>query len=229
MGKFTAKKKTKSPFPKADGLGSDTAEPEEHKFSKRLFGWLKDQKPRIISHDEIGVVSESHPIASKDESIVWEKETIKKGPAYKLVSVTKLVRLSDYELAVESEQKANKELTELDDNAKSADWSQIKGNLRDNLSASIRKIPTKDTKGTQSMEYTRLRPLPNVIKANPYIASANNLIPLASSAPAPAPSADELMRQEYEQNRDKPGYITPVSYNLDGYEDALIGDEALVE
>lgn len=157
-------------------------EPKEHKFSKRVFNWLKEKRTRVIPAQQAGIVPDTQVIKNANESIVWEKETIKKGPAYKLVHTTKLVKLSDFEEIVESEQNIVQELGQLNVAVSDSDWSQINDSITP-VPPARRYIPPKKLIPTQmamQMYPPPTHPKPSVIKSNPYTVSTSNLIPLGT-------------------------------------------------
>lgn len=219
------------------------AEPTEQKFGKRIFNWLKEKRTRVIPSGTVEIIPEQHVVPNSNEAIVWEKETVKQGPAYKVIQTTRLVKLSELEDIVESEQNIEQELTELEVDVTPDDWHQISETFQP---APPPKAPAPIVKkiiprAEAEMMYVPPRPKVNVIKANPFLASTSNLIPLnmpmhfshptsqgqTMVSDAPAYDADEAMRQEYLRNRNRPGYIAPVVYNLEGYENAIIHDNNL--
>lgn len=219
-------------------------EPSEHKFTKRVFDWIKKKKTRVIPSEQVGIVPDGQVLVGNgNESIVWEKETIKQGPAYKLVQTTKLVKLSDFKEIEESEQNISNELTELSVEVDANDWQTINNNIERQPKPKPRPFKKKLIPVSEAPVYTPPKRKGNVIKANPFVASPDNLIPLtgtmyfAHNMPQNKQShdytkndlpydADEIMRQEYLRNRNRPGYLTPV--DMREYENVMIDDTGKV-
>lgn len=168
----------------------------------------KIKKQRVIDAVQIDVIPVPQTIGNGNETTVWEKETIKEGPAYKVVHTTKLVKISEFKPIVESEQNIAHDLDALNVKISSEDFQAITQKFEPaEPKANEKPVTYLAPKKEAEAIYPKAKRLPNVIKANP----TPTYVPAKIYYPSTGPSASDNARASIDPYQASASNLIPLS------------------